>query len=42
LPTNWLYPAATFNAFDRAESEAEMPEGMSDDVLAAVGKCVEG
>ncbi|MFT7599594.1 MAG: hypothetical protein ACI8TP_002529 [Acidimicrobiales bacterium] len=36
------YTAADFGAFDSAESEADLPEGMSDDVLAAAGKCAEG
>ena len=36
------YTAADFDAFESAESEADMPEGMTDDVFAAVGKCVEG
>ena len=36
------YTAADFDAFESAESEADMPEGMAEDVFAAVGKCVEG
>lgn len=35
------YTAADFDAFESAESEADIPEGMTEDVFAAVGKCVE-
>lgn len=35
------YTAADFDAFESAESEADIPDGMAEDVFAAASKCVE-
>jgi len=35
------YTAADFDAFDAAESEDDVPQGMAEDVLAAAGQCVD-